>query len=79
MGLCKALARSYLSGNDAAKAAAIAVFSQKANAPTAASVKDFAMILWVVKAWAKGFTLSGNEQAHAADSRKSTQKINAYP
>ncbi|MDL0081397.1 hypothetical protein NYG90_01655 [Helicobacter sp. XJK30-2] len=32
MGLCKALARSYLSGNDAAKAAAIAVFSQKANA-----------------------------------------------
>ncbi|WP_299326088.1 hypothetical protein [uncultured Helicobacter sp.] len=45
----------------------------------APSVKDFAMILWVVKAWAKGFTLSGNEQAHAADSRKSTQKINAYP
>ena len=32
MGLCKALARSYLSGNDAAKAAAIAVFNQKANA-----------------------------------------------
>lgn len=32
MGLCKALARSYLSGNDAAKAEAIAVFSQKANA-----------------------------------------------
>ena len=32
MGLCKALARSYLSGNDAAKAVAIAVFSQKANA-----------------------------------------------
>ncbi|BDB65149.1 hypothetical protein T36_1623 [Helicobacter cinaedi] len=28
------MARSYLSGNDAAKAAAIAVFSQKANAPT---------------------------------------------
>ena len=32
MGLCKALARSYLSGNDTAKAEAIAVFSQKANA-----------------------------------------------
>lgn len=50
MGLCKALARSYLSGNDAAKAAAIAVFSQKANAPAhIPSVKDFVMILWVVK------------------------------
>ncbi|STO96385.1 nucleotide sugar dehydrogenase [Helicobacter canis] len=36
--------------------------------------KDFAMILGVFKAGAKGFTLSGNEQAHAAESLKSTQK-----
>ena len=36
--------------------------------------QDLPMILWVFKAWAKGFTLSGNEQAHAAESRKSAAK-----
>ena len=36
--------------------------------------QDLPMILRVFKAWARGFTLSGNEQAHAAESRKSAAK-----